>query len=504
MLKSGKGGAIYRTNLATPNGLMTTNTPLQDLIEAAYEVQGDRIAGAPDWFHTELFDVDAKVGSSTADKLQKLSPDQRAFARRRMLQALLADRFRLAVHRETRELPVYALLIAERGPKLREATPGNTYADGVKGPDGAPLGAGKMTFGPVASSMLKVTAQALPIPSLVRTLSLQVGRTVLDMTGLTGNYDFTLQWFPGSPKDADKSPATGSSIFQAVQQQLGLKLEPKTAPLEMLVVDQAELPSASHSADTTSTGPTYASVSITLNKLGSDRLPLIMFGPDGFSFKNASLQEVIRLAYGVEDDRIIGAPAWLASDKYDFEAKENSSDADDPRKLSVDRRVSEQGRMLQAVLADRLKLVLHRETRDLGVLSLVLAKGGPKLQESKPGDTYPYGFKGPDGVARPGGIHFAGNNKLIAQGVPITTLQVQLSSQLRRTILDETGLSGTYDFTLQLPDSIPLGIDNPTPPQSYEPALTTAIEQQLGLKLEPRKASMEVLIIEHVERPAEN
>jgi bla regulator protein blaR1 len=238
--------------------------------------------------------------------------------------------------------------------------------------------------------------------------------------------------------------------------------------------------------------------------LGSDRLPLIMFGPDGFSFKNASLQEVIRLAYGVEDDRIIGAPAWLASDKYDVEAKENSSDADDPRKLSVDRRVSEQGRMLQAVLADRPKLVLHRETRDLGVLSLALAKGGPKLQESKPGDTYPYGFKGPDGVARPGGIHFAGNNKLIAQGVPITTLQVQLSSQLRRTILDETGLSGTYDFTLQLPDSIPLGIDNPTPPQSYEPALTTAIEQQLGLKLEPRKASMQVLIIEHVERPAEN
>ena len=155
------------------------------------------------------------------------------------------------------------------------------------------------------------------------------------------------------------------------------------------------------------------------------------------------------------------------------------------------------------MLADRLKLVLHRETRDLNVLTLAIAKGGPKLQESKPGDTYPNGFKGPgpDGVARPGGIHFAGNNKFIAQAVPIRTLQTHLAWQLRRTILDETGLPGTYDFTLQLPDGAPLGIDNPAPPESYEPALSTAIEQQLGLQLEPRKASMEVLVIDHVEKP---
>jgi len=258
----------------------------------------------------------------------------------------------------------------------------------------------------------------------------------------------------------------------------------------------------SQTQNTTPALPAFTSVSITPNRLGSDRLPLIMFGPDGVSFKNASLQEVIRLAYGVEDDRIVGAPAWLASDKYDVEAR-GSSDADDPRKLSPDQRVSEQGRILQAVLGDRLKLVLHRETRDLSVLTLAIAKGGPKVQESKPGDTYPNGFKGPgpDGVARPGGIHFAGNNKLIAQGVPIRTLQSHLSWQLRRTILDETGLSGTYDFTLQMPDSVPLGIDNPAPPESYEPALSTAIEQQLGLKLEPRKASMEVLVIDHVEKP---
>ena len=244
MLKSGKG-AIRQTNLGSPGGLSITNTPLLQLIGMAYEVQDDRIAGAPAWFHTELFDVDAKIDSATAAKLQALAPDQRSFARRRMLQTLLADHFNLAVHRETRDLPVYALILAESGTKLREATPGNAYADSLKGPDGTPLGPGKLTFAPLGSPALLITAQALPIPSLLRVLSLQVGRTVLDMTGLTGNYDFKLQWAPLTPKDADNSSATDSSnpsIFQAVQQQLGLKLEPKTAPLEVLVIDHAEIP----------------------------------------------------------------------------------------------------------------------------------------------------------------------------------------------------------------------------------------------------------------------
>jgi len=134
---------------------------------------------------------------------------------------------------------------------------------------------------------------------------------------------------------------------------------------------------------------------------------------------------------------------------------------------------------------------------------LVIAKDGPKLQESKPGDSYPNGFKGLDGVVRPGGIHFDGQRQ-IAQGVPVRALLFHLSKQLHRTLLDETGLSGTYDFALKLPDGIPLGIDRPAPPESYEPAVSTAIEQQLGLKLEPKKVSLEVLVIDHVERPLGN
>jgi uncharacterized protein (TIGR03435 family) len=229
----------------------------------------------------------------------------------------------------------------------------------------------------------------------------------------------------------------------------------------------------------------------------------LMFGPDKFISKNASLQQIIRVAYGVEDDRISGAPGWLESEKYDVEAIERISGAGDARNLGFDQHVAEQRRMLQGLLADRLKLALHRETRDLTVYALVIAKNGPKLQESKPGDTYPNGFKGPDGVTRPGGIHFDGQRQ-IAQGVPVRALLFHLSQQLHRTLLDETGLSGTYDFGLKLPDSIPLGIDGPAPPESYEPAVSAAIEQQLGLKLEPKKVPMEVLVIDHVEKPSGN
>jgi bla regulator protein blaR1 len=239
ILKSGKG-VIRQRNLGTPNGLTITNTPVHQLIQMAYQVQEDRVSGAPDWLTSELYDVEAKIDSSTADKLQKLRSEQREFARGRMLQALLAEQFKLSVHRETKELPAYALLIAENGPKLQEATPGNTYPDGIKGPDGLPAGPGMMGNGlPAVGGLNNLTAQAIPMASLVQRLSWQMSRTVLDMTGLRDNYDFTLQW---APDHAAPEPSH-ESFVTAIQQQLGLKLEPRKALMEILVIDHVEKPS---------------------------------------------------------------------------------------------------------------------------------------------------------------------------------------------------------------------------------------------------------------------
>jgi uncharacterized protein (TIGR03435 family) len=156
-------------------------------------------------------------------------------ARQLMLQALLAGRFKLIVHTETRQLSVYSLTIAKNGTKLHEAKSGDTYETAYKLPNGKPAGAGLHS-----DAEGEITGQAVGLTEILRWLSRQIGRTVVDKTGLTGVYDFTLKW---SPEDSENSTDAGPSIFEAVQQQLGLKLESGKGPVEVVVVDRAEKPS---------------------------------------------------------------------------------------------------------------------------------------------------------------------------------------------------------------------------------------------------------------------
>jgi uncharacterized protein (TIGR03435 family) len=162
----------------------------------------------------------------------------------------LADRFKLKIHTETKQLPVYELVAPKGGSKLKEATAGDTYANGIKGLDGVGRG-GLMRVG-----RGQLTAQAVPITSLANMLSQQLQRTVLDKTGLTGKYDLELNWTPdqgsdpmfkgaeGSPQRGDAAPdSSGPSIFTALQEQLGLKLQSAKGPVETLVIDHVEMPS---------------------------------------------------------------------------------------------------------------------------------------------------------------------------------------------------------------------------------------------------------------------
>jgi bla regulator protein BlaR1 len=240
--KSSTDMTMLRT---TPVGFRASNIVLKALIQQAYGVEENQILGAPNWVGSERYDVEAKVSSSDTDALRNLSPDQRNL----MLQPLLAERFQLKVHTETRNLPLFALVVAKGGPKLQEAKPGDTYPNGFKGFDGS-AGAGLMHMGPG-----RLTGQGLTISFLARTLSQQLGSTVEDKTGLTGKYDFTLQWTPDrttSPmsseggqqgRGATLTDSSGPSIFTAIQEQLGLKLESQKGPVEVLVIDHVETPS---------------------------------------------------------------------------------------------------------------------------------------------------------------------------------------------------------------------------------------------------------------------
>ncbi len=228
--------------LSGPDGFKTTNFTLHALTGRAYGLEDDQISGGPSWVNSERYDIEAKIDKSVADDLQK-SPDQSFLERKRMLQALLTDRFKLTIHRETKELPVYELIIVNSGSKLQEAKPGETYPNGIKDPRG------RATAGLIKMGSGEITGQGVPITSLVRQLTLPLGRIVVDRTGLTGTYDFTIKWLPvesqaatGGQQGTPSPEGSESPIFTAIQDQLGLKLESQTAPVEVLVIDHAEQP----------------------------------------------------------------------------------------------------------------------------------------------------------------------------------------------------------------------------------------------------------------------
>ncbi len=233
-------GPDSRVHIRTlPNGYEATDLPLKAIISNAYNIRQDLISGAPGWTESTSYDIAGKWSSSVSAALQVLSSEQRAAQVQLMLQALLADRFHLVVRHVPKVMPIYQLVVARNGPKLKESDPNNTYSGGIKSSDGT-------THGVMRSGPGQVIAQSVPMSRLATNLSYQVGRTVEDKTGLAGNYDFILKWSPdettNTTQDSASDPAL-PSFFTAIEEQLGLKLEPTRGPVDSLVIDHIEKPS---------------------------------------------------------------------------------------------------------------------------------------------------------------------------------------------------------------------------------------------------------------------
>lgn len=247
-------GVIQSRILFKPDSLMIKNQTLQELLKLAYGVQASQISGGPDWLATTRFNIEAKLDDATVAGLKQLSPEQQKMERDLMFQNLLADQFKVALHRESRLLPAQVLVIAKNGPKIQPAKPGDTYPNGIKNADGLPAGPHKFNFGPDG-----VIVQALPMSFVTSSLATHLGQPVVDRTGLTGDYDFTLKFSPESIAAAHDhgpngtKPATmpvssmsahNAALVSAVEEQLGLKLDLQTVPLPVLVIDRAEKPAA--------------------------------------------------------------------------------------------------------------------------------------------------------------------------------------------------------------------------------------------------------------------
>jgi uncharacterized protein (TIGR03435 family) len=214
------------------------------LIENSYDVRNFQVSGAPGWLATERYDIVTKndnTGVSEGD-LPKMTIGEREVFWERLLvkvQSLLADRFQLKLHRETKELPVYALVIAPTGSKLQGRT-----ESGNGGPS--------LSVRRDETGNSEIVGRRLPLSSLLRVLSRQVGRTVLDKTGLKDDYDFKITYAPdlalqpefaAAGADSLSAGGGGPSLFTALREQLGLRLEAQKGPVEVLVIDSIQRPS---------------------------------------------------------------------------------------------------------------------------------------------------------------------------------------------------------------------------------------------------------------------
>ncbi|HET9191598.1 MAG TPA: TIGR03435 family protein [Vicinamibacterales bacterium] len=211
-----------------------TNVTTRSMISLAWGIPSNRIAGGPAWIATDRYDLDATMKeNATQDEM------------RSMMRALLSGRFRLAVHVEQRELPVYNLMRArpgeQLGPSLERSAFDCTNLAARKQEAAAASAArpGRMLCG-FRDSGGALDGGGLTMETLAQILTGPAGRPVFDRTGLTGGYNVLLTW---TPLATDTAPADAVSIFTAVQEQLGLKLESGTAPLDVLVIDRVERPS---------------------------------------------------------------------------------------------------------------------------------------------------------------------------------------------------------------------------------------------------------------------
>jgi uncharacterized protein (TIGR03435 family) len=201
---------------------------------------------------------------------------------------------------------------------------------------------------------------------------------------------------------------------------------------------------------------------------------------DRFSAINITLLALMQWAYSMPEKQILDGPPWLGSTRFDIQAK--ADNGDQIKSLSSEQVSELKRRMVQALLADRFHLKLHQETRTLPAYDLVLAKGGSKLQPSQSN----------------GKSIGTGRTYFNGQGLTITLIAEELSKITGRVVVDKTGLSDRYDFKLQW------SADDAPVTDNSAPSLFTAIQEQLGLKLEPAKEAAPVLVIDHVDPPTPN
>jgi uncharacterized protein (TIGR03435 family) len=515
----GRGGGLARGGRFE----MKSST-MVDLIRSAYGYSNDRILEGPNWIDMDRFDVIAKVPAGTPPDVQKA-----------MLQSLLEDRFALKVRKEDRPLPNYALIVGKK--PLMKAADGSgesgckpkAAAGSAPGPEGSiRIGLNGVQFTLAPGGLIEYNCRNMTMADFAGGLRQMFGvgdlgqGPVKDETGIEGIWNFDLRFSIGFIGLLGQQAGDRITIAEAVEKQLGLKLDKRMVPTPVLVVESANRkptdnpPGIAEALPPVKT-PTEFEVADVKPSAPGGRGGAMRNGAGGrLTGQGIAMRLLLMRAFNsttLSDEDLIGVPEWANTTRFDINAKAPS---DAGQAVDMDA----MGVMIRSLLVDRFKLKWHTEERPLTTYTLVAVK--PKMKRADPKVRSSCRFENAPAGSPPG------SNSLVCQDVTMEQFADQLQGAgpgLNFPITDSTELEGGWDFTLTY-SRIPAaalaamaagpgrgggdaGIAGSPLPSASEPsgALTIfeAVEKQLGLKLAPRKKNMPVTVIDHLEQtPTEN
>jgi uncharacterized protein (TIGR03435 family) len=508
---------VVRTGPVRNGRYETKNATMLDLIRLAWAFDADKILGGPNWLELDRFDVIAKVPGDSTPEAQRL-----------MLQSLLKDRFKLALHPDTKPIPTWALSVGKKL-QLKEADgSGDTGCKIQTGSSAAGEGGPRITLNTNGAATTINLGPDMTLQYFCRNMTMsafaeglrgmvgtQLNTPVLDQTGLKGMWNFDVKWslpFFGPMGNSGER----ISIVDAVEKQLGLKLDEVGVPKPVLIVDSvnrkpSDNPPGLAEALPAIPPPTEFEVADVKPASADMRRPMRMqMQPGGrFIVEGMPMRLVISRAFPVNNnDQMIGLPSWVDTVRVDITAKApaeslTTSQLNDPEVIAP---------MVRALLVERFGLAYHTEERLVSAYSLVAAK--PKLKKADP-DSRTFCRNAPPSPKAP-----PNSQILTCQNATMALFAERLQGiapGLTSPVQDATGLEGGWDFTLVFSAFLPQLLGTPARggdagqgvPAAADPvvgyAIFESIEKQLGLKLESQKRMLPVIVIDHLEqKPTDN
>jgi uncharacterized protein (TIGR03435 family) len=502
-----------------------------DLIRNAYNVDDDKVLGGPSWLEWDRFDIVAQAPPKTSQDRLRL-----------MLRSLLADRFKLVFHNDSHALPTYALSVGKDGQKLMRAEAGQDSGCKmtVQQNDAQRVQAAIQNGGPVKLNLatflyschgMTMEAFAGQMNTMLVAQSYITKNPVVDRTGLTGAYDFDFKYTQKPPTQLPMlngaqvtMNGTPISLFDAMEKQLGLKLDPVTAPIPVILVDSVNRTPAANPPDVAAKLPPRPPAEFEVAEVRltppEEKTENGRVNGNQLNLRDYPLKQLISMGWRLGNTDSIDAPKWVDDARVDVIAKLPARDDGSQGVNTNDLYAA-----LQTLLKDRFKIAEHTEMRPATAWTLKASK--PKLATADPASrTYcktESAAEAKDGKPN----NSVAGVALICQNVTMAQLADLLpdrASGYFRTsdpVADETGLTGSYDFTLRYssPELIPgtpiyealsnalsrvgaaaaagAANDDPTGAVSLMDALS-----KLGLKLEQEKRPVPMLVLDHIELPA--